>query len=101
MDDFADAFMAAIMLIVELDRDLAEIVALSLKVSLPAVGLAAAGVLPVGAALASFRFPGGGPRGVVAGATTRNAAGRVGSEMPALAWYRAGRRRGVTIRTIA
>ena len=60
MDDFADAFMAALMLIVELDRDLAEIVALSLKVSLAAVGLAAAVGLPVGAALALFRFPGRG-----------------------------------------
>ena len=60
MDDFAAAFMAAIMLIVELDQDLAEIVALSLKVSLTAVALAAAVGLPVGAALALFRFPGRG-----------------------------------------
>ncbi len=58
MADFADAFMAAIMLIVDLDEDLAEIVALSLKVSLAAVALAAAVGLPVGAALALFRFPG-------------------------------------------
>ena len=60
MDDFADAFTAAIMLIVEWDRDLAEIVVLSLKVSLAAVALAAAVGLPAGAALALFRFPGRG-----------------------------------------
>ena len=60
MDDFAAAFRAAIMLIVELDQDLAEIVVLSLKVSLTAVALAAAVGLPVGAALALFRFPGRG-----------------------------------------
>ncbi len=60
MVDFSDALMAAIMLIVVLDRDLAEIVALSLKVSLDAVALAAAIGLPVGAALALFRFPGRG-----------------------------------------
>ena len=58
MDDFADAFTAAIMLIVEWDRDLAEIVVLSLQVSLAAVGLAAVVGLPAGAALALFRFPG-------------------------------------------
>ena len=60
MNDFADAFTAALRLIVEWDRDLAEIVVLSLKVSLAAVALAAAVGLPVGAALALFRFPGRG-----------------------------------------
>ncbi len=60
MADFADALMAAIMLIVNLDQGLAEIVALSLKVSLAAVAMAAAIGLPVGAALALFRFPGRG-----------------------------------------
>ena len=60
MADFADALMAAIMLIINLDEGLAEIVALSLKVSLAAVAMAAAIGLPVGAALALFRFPGRG-----------------------------------------
>jgi len=42
MNDFADAFTVALRLIVEWDRDLAEIVVLSLKVSLAAVALAGA-----------------------------------------------------------
>ncbi len=58
MESFADAFSAAFRLIATLDPELAEIVALSLKVSLAAVGLAALLGLPLGAALALFRFPG-------------------------------------------
>lgn len=41
-----------------LDAELAEIVLLSLRVSLSAIALAAAVALPLGAALAVFRFPG-------------------------------------------
>jgi tungstate transport system permease protein len=58
MDDFAGAFSAAFRLIATLDPDLAEIVGLSLQVSLTAVGLAALVGLPLGAALALLRFPG-------------------------------------------
>jgi tungstate transport system permease protein len=58
MDDFAGAFSAAFRLIATLDPGLAEIVALSLRVSLVAVGLAALVGLPLGAALALLRFPG-------------------------------------------
>jgi tungstate transport system permease protein len=56
--DFSQALATALSLIVNLDPDLAEIVLLSLKVSLSAVALAAAIGLPVGAATAVFRFPG-------------------------------------------
>jgi tungstate transport system permease protein len=58
MSDIANAFAAAIRLIATQDSDLLEIVLLSLQVSLTAV--AAAGVigLPLGAAVALFRFPG-------------------------------------------
>jgi tungstate transport system permease protein len=58
VDDFAGAFQAAFRLIATLDPDLAEIVGLSLRVSLVAVGLAALVGLPLGAALALLRFPG-------------------------------------------
>ena len=58
MDDFAGAFSAAFRLIATLDPDLAEIVGLSLQVSLTAVALAALVGLPLGAALALLRFPG-------------------------------------------
>jgi tungstate transport system permease protein len=58
MDDISAAFQAAFNLIATLDRDLAEIVALSLRVSLTAVGLAALIGLPLGAAVAILRFPG-------------------------------------------
>lgn len=58
MTDFSDAFQAALTLIVTLDSDLAEIVALSLGVSLTAVAIATLIGLPVGAAVALFRFPG-------------------------------------------
>ncbi len=58
MTDFGDAFATAFGLIAGLDPDLTEIVLLSLRVSLTAVGLAALVGLPLGAAVALFRFPG-------------------------------------------
>lgn len=58
MDDIAAAFTTALELIIGFDADLAEIVGLSLRVSLTAVALAALIGLPLGAAVASFRFPG-------------------------------------------
>ncbi len=58
MDDFGTAFALAFELIARLDADLLEIVGLSLRVSLTAVGLAALIGLPLGAAVALFRFPG-------------------------------------------
>ncbi len=58
MDDFGHAFGLAFELIARLDADLLEIVGLSLQVSLTAVGLAALIGLPLGAAVALFRFPG-------------------------------------------
>jgi tungstate transport system permease protein len=58
MDDIGVAFQAAFSLIATMDRDLAEIVGLSLRVSLTAVGLAALIGLPLGAAVAILRFPG-------------------------------------------
>lgn len=58
MDNLSQALNAATRLIVTFDRDLAEIVFLSLRISLTAVGLAALIGLPIGAALAVLRFPG-------------------------------------------
>jgi tungstate transport system permease protein len=58
MNEFSEAFGAAGRMIATLDRDLVEIVALSLRVSLTAVTLAALIGLPLGAALALLRFPG-------------------------------------------
>jgi tungstate transport system permease protein len=58
MSDFSAAFALAARLIVGLDPDLVEIVALSLYVSVAAVLLAAAFALPLGAAVGMFRFPG-------------------------------------------
>lgn len=58
MNDFTAAFSLAARLIVGLDPDLVEIVALSLYVSVAAVLLAAAVALPLGAAVGMFRFPG-------------------------------------------
>jgi tungstate transport system permease protein len=58
MTDFAQAISAAVSLIVRMDPDLAEIIGLSLKVSLTAVVLAAAIGLPLGAVVALYRFPG-------------------------------------------
>lgn len=58
MNDFSDAFAAAFSLLLAGDSGLLEIVGLSLHVSLLAVGAAALVGLPLGAALAMFRFPG-------------------------------------------
>jgi tungstate transport system permease protein len=58
MHDFGSAFAAAAALISGLDDQLVEIVLLSLRVSLTAVGLAALVGLPLGAAVALFKFPG-------------------------------------------
>ena len=63
MDELAAAFATALGLITALDADLVEIVGLSLRVSLTAVGLAAGVGLPLGAGVALVRFPG---RGAVA-----------------------------------
>ncbi|TDN96366.1 MULTISPECIES: ABC transporter permease [Halomonas] len=58
MSTDAGAFMTALTLILGLDPYLLDIVALSLRVSLSAVALAALMGLPLGAALALWRFPG-------------------------------------------
>ena len=58
MSDVGGAFAAAATLILNLESGLAEIVALSLQVSLIAVAIACIIGLPGGAALAVFRFPG-------------------------------------------
>ena len=58
MSDFGAAFGAVISLIANFESGLAEIVMLSLSVSLTAVAIASLIGLPAGAALAIFRFPG-------------------------------------------
>lgn len=58
MQDLAAAFSTALALVASLDPDLVEIVLLSLAVSLTAVALASLLGLPLGAAVALFRFPG-------------------------------------------
>ena len=58
MTDFSAAFLQAISLVTRLDSDLAEIVGLSLRVSLFAVTLACLVGMPLGAATALFKFPG-------------------------------------------
>ena len=58
MTDFGSALGAALSLVVRLDPDLAEIVLLSLQVSVGAVFLATLIGMPLGAAVALFRFPG-------------------------------------------
>ncbi|MCH4564791.1 MULTISPECIES: ABC transporter permease [Halomonas] len=55
-----NAFATALRLVLNLDPALREIVALSLQISLSAVALAALVALPLGAALALWRFPGRG-----------------------------------------
>jgi len=60
MTDFSAALIAALDLMASFDADLIEIVSLSLRVSLAAVLIAAIIGLPVGAAVALFRFPGRG-----------------------------------------
>jgi len=56
--DFHAALFTALGLLLSLDRDLIAIVRLSLTVSLSAVGLATVLGLPLGAAVAVWRFPG-------------------------------------------
>jgi len=58
MLDFTSAISKATGLVISLDPDLVEIVLLSLKVSLSAVFLATLVGLPLGAAVALYRFPG-------------------------------------------
>jgi len=58
MDDFRAAFFTALGLLIGLDRDLITIVCLSVSVSLLAVSLATVLGLPLGAAVAVWRFPG-------------------------------------------
>ena len=60
MNDFSQAFLKALQLIIQLDPDLIEIVALSLQVSLTAVFIAGLIGLPLGAALALYKFFGRG-----------------------------------------
>lgn len=60
MDDFSDAFTAALGLLAGLDPGLWRIVALSLQVAATAVLIAAVIGLPLGALLARHRFPGRG-----------------------------------------
>jgi tungstate transport system permease protein len=58
MDDFTLALKTAVELVLGFDRDLVEIVALSLRISLSAVLLATLAAVPFGAAVALLRFPG-------------------------------------------
>lgn len=58
MTDISEAFVTALHLLFSFDPNLIEIVGLSLRVSLSAVALAVLIGLPVGAALALFKFPG-------------------------------------------
>ncbi len=60
MSELGQAMATAASLIAGLDADLVEVVALSLRVSLTAVALAVLVGLPIGAAMALFRFPGRG-----------------------------------------
>jgi tungstate transport system permease protein len=60
MSRLGDAFVTALQLLTSLDRELAEIVLLSLRISLSAVALAVLIGMPLGAALALARVPGRG-----------------------------------------
>jgi len=60
MDEFLAAFASALDLLTTLDANLLEIVALSLEVALAGLALGAVAGLPLGAALALFRFRGRG-----------------------------------------
>jgi tungstate transport system permease protein len=60
MNDFSNAIAVAWKLVIGLDADLVEIVVLSLEISLSAVLIATVVALPLGAAVAVFRFPGRG-----------------------------------------
>ena len=56
--EIGDAFAAAFGLVINFERDLVEIVLLSLQVSFLAVACASLIGLPIGASLAVFKFPG-------------------------------------------
>jgi tungstate transport system permease protein len=58
MSEFGESLFTAIELILSFDPDLIEIVALSLYVSLSAVAIASAIGMPLGALVATTRFPG-------------------------------------------
>ena len=58
MNDFRDALLTAVSLIVNLNQDLTEIVLLSLQVSFSALIIAALIAMPIGAAVALYRFAG-------------------------------------------
>jgi len=58
MRDLSDAFGKALALLVELDPDLVEIIALSLRVTTTALLIASLLAMPFGAAVAVFRFRG-------------------------------------------
>ena len=58
MGEVESAFMMAAQLIFTMDENLAEIIGLSLRVSLSAVAIAALVGVPLGGALAILRFPG-------------------------------------------
>ena len=58
MQQFSDAFMSALTMILGADPGLGEVVLLSLEVSGSAVALAIFFGLPLGAFLALYRFPG-------------------------------------------
>ena len=60
MQDFGSSFGLALNLLISGDRDLVEIVLLSLRVSLTALAAACLLGLPLGAAVAILRFPGRG-----------------------------------------
>ncbi len=62
MQDFGQAFSQAFALVAGGDPDFLQVVGLSLRVSLSAVALACAIGIPLGAALATLRFPG---RGII------------------------------------
>lgn len=60
MNEFGESLMTGLELLVSLDPDLLEIVGLSLYVSLSAVAIASLVGMPLGALLATIRFPGRG-----------------------------------------
>ncbi|MEO1158930.1 MAG: ABC transporter permease [Pseudomonadota bacterium] len=68
MQDFAEAFRLAFGLVAAMDADLVEIIGLSLRVSLTAVLVAAVLGMPLGALLATVRFPGRGAAVIVVNA---------------------------------
>ncbi|GAA0775800.1 ABC transporter permease subunit [Roseibium denhamense] len=58
MDSFWSALLEALHLVITLDSDLLEIIGLSMQVTITAVSIACLIGLPIGAAVAAFRFPG-------------------------------------------